>query len=451
MKALVRIPILFAALVALVALPASTRAAIPAAARHDVLMLRTGNSVYGAFTAVTVVGGRISSPLPLGLFDHSGRILYAAIPQGGTSVVQAIDAASGRVLHTLTLAGNFSTAGGDYVPGALTSAQGASHGVTPRGMAPRAILQRRISAGGFPVDASQTLSALSFNGRWLALRDATPGARTTYAVVIDTTTMRVVATLRLPGIFALDAISSDGASLYLLEQLAHAGPQAYQVRVYEVRRGRLVDDPLRENGEASTTIRGVAYTRLWSARGDWLFTLYVQPGRSGAFIHALGVAYRRVHCIVLHDGRAAAADLAHYALAVSHDGSTLYAVNPVLGRAAAVRGGLPYGRRDLVTLGMRAASPRGAETGAVLSRDGRTLFVATNRGVWAMAARTLTIRATYLVGQRVSSLALSRDGRRLYALEPSEGSIAALDAASGRVLGSLHTDGTAWAIARVMS
>ena len=36
---------------------------------------------------------------------------------------------------------------------------------------------RRVSPGAFPVNTSQTLSALSFNGRWLALRDATPGAR----------------------------------------------------------------------------------------------------------------------------------------------------------------------------------------------------------------------------------------------------------------------------------
>ena len=45
----------------------------------------------------------------------------------------------------------------------------------------------------------------------------------------------------------------------------------------------------------------------------------------------------------------AAADLAHYALAVSPDGSALYAVNPVLGRVVGVRGGLPYGARERAT------------------------------------------------------------------------------------------------------
>ena len=267
--------------------------------------------------------------------------------------------------------------------------------------------------------------------------------------MVNTATMRVAAPTRLGGRYGLDAINGDGSRLYLLKIL---GPQAYEVRVYDTRQGRLEAQPLREKGEADTTLRGVSWTRAWSPRGDWLFTLYVQPGRQGAFIHALGVEHHAVHCIMLPDqGPAAAADLAHYTLAVAPDGSALYAVNPVLGRMVVVRGGLPYGARTGITLARRAGSPARTLTPAALSHDGGTMFVATDQGVWAVDTRALRVRATYLPGHVVSSVALSRDGRRLYALQPDEDQVTALDVAGGRPLGSVTVDAAARGIERILT
>lgn len=449
-----RLSVALGALLALQAIAPRAQAAIPSVARHDLLVLRAGAWPVGSLATLSVGTGQATHALPLGLFSRDGHTLYVAAPQpdGAHSLVQAIDAASGRTLRSLTVAGNYTTQAGNYTPatfyGTATAATppGTRSGQTgsPLDGHPAARL-----AGGYPVDTSETLTALSFNGRWLALRDATPGARDTHAIMIDTATLRVAATVRLAGHFGLDAINADGSALYLIEPLAQRGPHAYQVRLYDVRQGRLATDPLREPGEREDIIRGTSYTRVWSPRGDWLFTLYVQPGHSGAFVHALGVADRRVHCIMLPDDHAAAADLAHYMLAVAPDGTSLYLVNPVLGRAITVHG-LPIGMAAEVSLATRAGAPQHTLTGAVVSPDGRTLFAATSQGVWVLPTRALGVRATDLAGRAVASIAPSPDGQRLYALEPERGLVAVIDPASGHVSGTMRADTGTWAIERVM-
>lgn len=456
MRRLTRLPFVLAALLGLLALAMPTRAAMPSAAGRDLLVLRTNNLIYGGLATVRAGGGFAPVQLPIGIFDPTGPTLYAAFPQNTTrSTVQAIDAATGNVLRTVTVPGLYWTAGGDYVQGALAAHPSGS----AYGLAPRTIMPRRFSPVPFPVNTAEALSALSFNGRWLALREGalSTAETTTTAIVVDTAAMRVNATIHLSGIFGLDAISADGRALYLIQKLDHAGPQAYQVRLYDVARRQLAPRPLAENGDpASHIVRGVAYTRVWSPRGDWLFTLYVQPGHGGAFIHALGMAYRRVHCIMLNTP-GSPSDLARFTLAVAPSGATLYAVDAALGRAVVVQG-FPDGPHVSLGLGRRAAGLQGAQSGMVMSRDGRTLFVATLKGVWSIDARRLILRHVYLTGQPVSSLALSPDGRRLYALAPrlvDGGSIVALDATTGRMLGTMGqrqvAGSSGLAIARVIT
>jgi DNA-binding beta-propeller fold protein YncE len=365
----------------------------------------------GALIALPA-GGQAARRLPLGLFDRGGRTLYVANPHGdGRSVVQAIDVASGRVLRSTTVAGRFSTATGDY-----------------------------------------SAATLSFNGRWLALRGATPDARITRAIVIDTAAMRVVATLRLAGHFGLDAIDPDGTVLYLIEHLVGHGPLAYRVRSYELRRGALDANPVAEKEDTSGTMSGVAWTRAWAPDGDWLYTFYVHPGRTGAFIHALGVEYHLAQCIILPNVGATAAQLAHFTLAAAPDGTALYAVNPVLGLVVAVRGSanaLPFATPQVVALRTRAGSAQRTLNGSAVSGDGRTLFLATSRSVWVLDSGSLAVRATYLAGRSVASVALSGDGRRLYALESGRGAVDAIDPASGHILDSIPTSSGVWAIEQV--
>jgi DNA-binding beta-propeller fold protein YncE len=443
-----RMPLLLVAALFFVTLAMPAQAAVSGLGRHDIVVMRTGKDPYTTLFAQPVASNRPARPLPAGLLDQAGRTLYVATLQDGVhSVVQAVDAISGRTLRSITVEGNFLTQNADYPPALLGGSPSGGNGAAPSAAGPR--IQPRVLPAAFAPDTTATLAALSFNGRWLALRDATPGRPDTRAVVIDTATMRVAATIHLADRYGLDAINGDGSFLYLLKIL---GPQAYDIRVYDIRQGRLEARPLSEKGEADPTLRGVSWTRAWSPRGDWLFTLYVQPGRQGAFIHALGVAHHAVHCIMLpNQGPATAADLAHFTLAVSPDGNALYAVNPVLGRLVVVSGGLPYGARKGLGLHRRAGSPARMLAPTVLSRDGRTMFVATDQGLWAVDMVARRVRANYLPGRRISSVALSRDGQRLYALQAGRERVTALDVASGRLLGNVPVSPDARGIERILT
>lgn len=171
MKPLARIPFVLVAILTLVALPASTRAATPGGMAHrDVLVLRAGSIALGSLIALPAGNGP-SRRLPLGLFDRRAHTLYVATPQAGSrrSLVQAIDPSSGRILRSLTVAGDFSTTSGDYAA-----------------------------------------AALSFDSRWLALRDGLSGTTATTALVIDTIVMRVIATIHLAGHFGTESAQHAG-------------------------------------------------------------------------------------------------------------------------------------------------------------------------------------------------------------------------------------------------
>jgi len=463
MRMFARLTIVLITLAAVLGPPAPSRAAGGNAAGHDLLVMRSGTGAYGALTALPVGSDQPSRSLPSGLFDRGGRILYAAVLQSTTSsLVQAIDARSGRVLRSTTVQGYYTTMPGSLVPGALLGSGASGAGsraarlTQPSGAVNITLAPRSLPAVP-PVDTADILSALSYNGRWLALRDATPNAPDTAVVVVDTAMMRVVATLHLRGAFGLDAIDDAGRKLYLVEKRNNAGPQAYQVRAYDLRARRLDRGPLTEADDPTGVIRGVAYTRAWSPRGDWLYTLYVQPGKGGAFVHALGVASHKAHCIMLPTapGDGGGGVLSRDALAVSPDGSTLYAVNPALGRMVVVHD-LPGGRIERVVLDRRAGSLQSMQRAAALSRDGGAMFVATERGVWVVDTATRRVRTVYATGERVASIALSADGQRLYALEPGRNRVRVLDVARGGALLDvpLATDGgaggSAWTIEQVM-
>lgn len=432
---------------------------------RDVLVLRVGQGPAASLVTASTDSVLDAQRLAPGVFDRQAHILYTANPyDGARSQVRAIDVRTGRMLHSIIVPGYYSTQNGDYPSAALNPSVNGTNGTMrqafPRGIAGHRpplrglpALPERPAPGFAPINTAETLTALSFNGRWLALRDAAPGGANTHAIVLDTARLRVVSTLDLRGQFGLDAVNADGGMLYLLQSLPGRGAKAYQVRVYDVRAHRLEPNPLRDaDDHDSSTLRGVSWTRVWSPRGDWLFTLYVQPGRQGAFIHALGVERHAVHCIMLPDqGPAAATDLAHYTLAVSPDATTLYAVNPVLGRLVVVRGGLPYGARMGLTLARRDGSPARMLTPAALSRDGATMYVATDRGVWALDTRAPRVRATYLPDHAVSSVTLSRDGQRLYALQPAQDRVMVLDAMSGRIEGSVFVGSAARGIERILT
>jgi len=64
------------------------------------------------------------------------------------------------------------------------------------------------------------------------------------------------------------------------------------------------------------------------------------------------------------------------------------------------------------------------------------------------------VRTVYAEGKQVASIALDENGQRLYALEPMQGRIEALDADNGRALARMQVTaamGAPWAIEQVMN
>ncbi|HEY8283562.1 MAG TPA: hypothetical protein VIJ28_04175 [Chloroflexota bacterium] len=455
--------------VILVVAPMLTLLASPVQAMTpDMLVLRAGLGQAEGLATVQA-GGVPALPLPLGVLDRSGQTLYAARAQaGGATLVQVIDIATGQVLRSMKVQGTFSTRGGDYAEGALPLPGqygiGAPVASVPSRFLAGAPRVGRIAAGvlaspvamrmpsvaraGFPADGSQVLSALSFNARWLALREEwSPNSTSTHFIVIDTQRMRVVADHTLNGQFGLDAITADGKILYFIQSLPNIGFGVYQVRSLDVARGVLDSRIVAQRGEKPGSMSGEAWTRVWSPDGAWLYTLYVE-NNGHAFVHALDLRDRTTVCL---DFPAISRDvglMAHFTLSAAPDGHALYAVNAALGVAVEVRN-LPIGTMRLVHLGMRAGAPMRMQDAAAISADGRRVFVATGSGVWVVDTGSLTVRETFVPDQEIGSVAISHDGRRLFALSQTSNQIDVLDSRGGSLVDGLQPSPNAWAIEAV--
>lgn len=151
-----------------------------------------------------------------------------------------------------------------------------------------------------------TPSGLSADGSTLALinpRTRFPRRETSF-VIVDVTeggAMRPRPPLTLRGDFSFDALSPDGETMYLVEYTS-ADYNDYAVREYDLRRERLLPDPVLVAHElAPDEMRGLPMTRATSSDGRWEFTLYDGGGGRGSlpFIHVLDTVRGISHCIDL--------------------------------------------------------------------------------------------------------------------------------------------------------
>lgn len=135
-------------------------------------------------------------------------------------------------------------------------------------------------------------------------------------------------TLTLPGkSWGFDALS--GNKLYLLKYLN----SGYEIRLYDLASGTLADKPLKDP-KASSTIWGIAWERVASADGRYLFTLYV-GGNGGAMVHQLDLKTSAARCIDL-PGTGDFNSTTTWAMELSPNGKTLWAVNPSYGRVVGI-------------------------------------------------------------------------------------------------------------------
>jgi len=138
---------------------------------------------------------------------------------------------------------------------------------------------------------------LSSNGRVLALQNLAmtyPQRRTSFAVLrVPRMGLRSVVELR--GDWSFDAISPSGDRMYLIEH-PRPGLASYRVRAYDLTAGRLLPKPVADPTEWQRIMHGVAVTRVASADGARVYTLY-DRGNGRMFVHALNTVAGTARCI----------------------------------------------------------------------------------------------------------------------------------------------------------
>jgi len=337
--------------------------------------------------------------LPRGTFSPDGTRLLATEVANGAATLRAIDSQSGSIL-----------------------------------------LEKPISSINF-----EPRGIISANGRWLVRVRHDSGPVTNLAI-FDTATLGEH-DISLNGAFGLDAIANSGSVLYLLESV---GPDQYRVRDYDVSGGRLDATVIVDKTDASPVMNGSRVAVASSADGEKVFGLYQRPGKA-PFVHVLWVTQKLAWCVDLPEtGTLPGSESPGWSLLLDQQRQLLFVVNvagsisqidisnlPKLMRtelfvppAAAASWQLP-GVTNASAKGYDNAMPSGR---AALSADGQTLFLPDGLGYVTVASGSLHPTARRLSGHSLSSLAISPDGKRLFAIQAGAGLLLEVDAASGREL-----------------
>jgi DNA-binding beta-propeller fold protein YncE len=304
----------------------------------------------------------------------------------------------------------------------------------------------RIQLPGYyalpPATVSGIPGGLSHNGRWLTLQNTTSlFPRVTHFIVIDTTYASPPKRIDLDGDFTFDAISDDGQRLYLIEYLSGA---SYRVRMVDVAAGQLNSMVVFDKTDGTEAMAGTRISGVPSPDGNSLYSVYVRQN-DVPFVHALDLRGPSARCINLPGsgyGSANGGAEFDWSLALTPDGSTLYAVNAAVGVVSEIDTSSQTVTRTSHFTSL-TSSPAGllipnveakelGSSAAVLSRDGKTLVAAGGSGIVWIDTTTLQVRNHALGGSTIWGLGLSPDGNTLYALSDS-GIIAPISISTGAV------------------
>jgi hypothetical protein len=386
-----------------------------ALAPDAVYVRQSGNGQTALISVIDARSGAVLRALPNGVVSADRSTLYRAeLLNGGSQTrVSAIDLPTGREVRAFTINGAFST----------SSALDGSAG-------------------------------LSGDGRWLVLaRDTIKlGDQWISGFAVLNTAVGAVSgrvELKSTSTYAYAGVAPDGGSLFLQEQ----GDSAVRLRVWDFSTAAFLPDAV-IGAQWDGRQQGFATVPL--STGDATSVVWLDTGKgSGPVVRVLELGTKRVTTIALPDGQRSD-DFEKYllwSLALSRDGTTLYAVNPALGfinelypRAGVLHrtnrinvtrdpsGGLAALARSFFAVTEAKRYIRG---GAVLSHDGRTLYAAGTKGIAVIDTATLGSRATWAADTSFDSFTLSPDGARLYGISDQVGKIRVMRTTDGAVLGEI--------------
>ena len=86
--------------------------------------------------------------------------------------------------------------------------------------------------------------------------------------------------------------------LYLIQHSSTQDIQHYVVRAYDLNAHKLLPGRIADKTQKSWVMQGWAVSRVTSASGRWVYTLYANPG-GYPFIHALDTVKGVAHCVGL--------------------------------------------------------------------------------------------------------------------------------------------------------
>jgi hypothetical protein len=197
-----------------------------------------------------------------GVGAQSSGLRFVAFGMPKSTIVAAVRARDGQVLHSKVVRGSYG------VP--LVSYDGTSGGLS----------------------GDEKSLALASYGPY-------PGqAGKTRFVVMSTRTLDVLREVVLTGSWSFDAISPDGSMLYLVEHISAGQNPRYRVRSYDLRARRLVPGAIVDRLENESVMDGQPVTRATSSDGRWAYTLYARE-KHEPFVHALDTVTREAFCVDL--------------------------------------------------------------------------------------------------------------------------------------------------------
>ena len=409
-----------------------------------------------------------ATPRPTNAADD---IVYVRSNGGPAPQILALDARTGATVRAL--ADGVLTPDGGSVYWTEPSDGGRKTAIHRTSLATGAelgsfVLDGDLRLAGLPgtFEASGAGAQLTRDGRLLAL--ARPPSKVesdwiTDIAVADVRAGATVATAHFRGAstYGFVAMAPDGRTLFV-EQY---GNGATRTRALDLATGTLVDPA--GSGLVSNGMRTPGVT---SPDGRWLYRVDAgnpttnctssdslascTPNGTAPYVIAVDLSARRAVRVPLSP-RSSPPDWERnmlWSIAMTPDGATIYAANPALGvvdeidaGALALRrtGQMPVARTDgLLDAVARfflpvADAKRYLVSGAILSPDGRTLYVAAYGGLAVIDTATLRSRAVWQSSRQFDALRLSADGRRLYAMDNMAGKLVILDLATGGSLGEI--------------
>ncbi|MGH7721808.1 MAG: YncE family protein [Candidatus Dormibacteria bacterium] len=418
--------------------------------RRHLLLLLTAALVACGGPAVSIAAHR-STPTP-GAATAAIAPAHLLVRQGQPPArsIQLLDTGSGRVRASYP----DGVATGDWSRLFVVTAAGSHNRLEEIDLSTGHTISTTATEPGFALPRTGPAgkpAGLSPNGSHLVLAGvatAQDPPATNRFLVYDTGHLdRGAVHVTLSGSFLFDGINNDGTGLYLLEDLSSPTRGGeYHVRRYDLTAGALDPASIVDKSSGEQSITGSAIDSVTSRDGAWQYTVYAFGGKP-PFVHALNLDHATAFCVDLPAAPLDEGLDLLWSVVASHSGRFIYAVNAGNGAVVEMAADSPWQVRQALLpvptptsaaawipwAPLTVEAKRLVEGAAVISPDDRTLYSIGDTAIYRVDTARLQLEGSLLAGQALNSLAISPDGRRLYATSvDSPTPLLQVDVQSGR-------------------